>query len=103
MIFQLGRTNRKKVPTKLVLDQQLAETIQSVYRQSQLLQELERNAYEVPEELYIRAKLERAKYLYLMKEARVRNLSSDIDAPKKAKPHYLKKRKYQKDHLFMDK
>lgn len=103
MVFRFSRKKYRAQQNEQKRNQQLADVIKEVYRKHQLLKELEETAYEVPEELYMLRKVEGAKYLYLMKEARRRNISSDIALPKKARNTMLKKRGYQKEKLFSDK
>lgn len=102
MRFGRKRKNRKAQQHQARQNQQLAATIKEVYRKHQLFQELEQSAYEVPEELYMMRKIEGAKYRYLMKVARERNLTGDVATPLQAKNHWLQKRGYQKDNLFID-
>lgn len=102
MGFPFKRKRRSKAPNRSAQNEQLARVMKELYQRIQLQKELEQQAYEHSEELYIQAKIERAKYLYLMKEARVRNLVGDLDSPKKARSHYVSKRTYEKDRLFIE-
>ena len=91
---------RKHNHQKRLVDEQLKATMQDIYQKYQLLKELEEAAYDVSDELYMARKIEGAKYLCFLKEARKRHISADMSAPKKAKAFRIKKRGYQKDHLF---
>lgn len=100
MAFHLLNKKQKNHYQKRIVDEQLTETMKEVYHKYQLLQELENAAYDVSDDLYILRKIEGAKYLFLMREARCRNISGDISMPKKAKTFRVKKRGYQREHLF---
>lgn len=101
MVFHFFSKNRK-IQQKQVMDDRLSHSLQLVFKRYQLLLQLEEEAYDVPEDLHALRKIERAKYLCLMREARHRNLQGDIAQPKKAKTMRLKKRGYKKDNLYKD-
>lgn len=101
MVFHLSKKGRKN-QQKRVTDERLEKSLQAVFQRYQLLLQLEAEAYDASDELPALRKIERAKYLCLMREARHRNLTGDIAKPRKAKAMGLKKRGYRKDNLYND-
>ena len=101
MVFHLLNKGRKK-QQKQVMDERLTKSLRTVFKRYQLLLHLEEEAYDVPEDLEALRKIERAKYLCLMREARHRNIQADIAEPRKAKAMGLKKRGYKKANLYKD-
>lgn len=94
MAFGLTKQRKKDAQRNKAVDEALVNVIKDIYQKYSLLQELERTAYEVPEDLYLMRKIEGAKYFFLMQEARQRDLSIDIAAPKATKSRFLKKSQY---------
>ncbi|WP_443486690.1 DUF2508 family protein [Jeotgalibaca sp. A127] len=92
----------RKNQQKQLMDERLSNSLQTVFQRYQLLLHLEEEAYDVPEDLNALRKIERAKYLCLMREARQRNIQGDIVKPRKVKAMGLKKRGYKKDNLYQD-
>lgn len=101
MVFHLLNKSRKN-QQKQLMDERLSNSLQTVFQRYQLLLHLEEEAYDVPEDLNALRKIERAKYLCLMREARQRNIQGDIAKPRKVKAMGLKKRGYKKDNLYQD-
>lgn len=99
MVFHLLNKSRKK-QQKQEMDERLSKSLKTVFKRYQLLLRLEEEAYDVPEDLNALRKIEGAKYLCLMREARRRNIQGDIAEPRKAKAMGLKKRGYKKDNLY---
>lgn len=100
MVFHFLKRTR---PTqKQVMDERLSKSLQRVFQRYHMLLQLEEEAYDVPEDLNALRKIEGAKYLCLVREARHRQLQGDIAEPKQAKAMLLKKRGYKKDNLYKD-
>ena len=64
------------------------------------LAQLQQNAYDWPEDLRIFEKIAEAKYLFLLREAKERQIQADISAPKKAKQFRWRKRTNRAEDIF---
>ena len=91
MALGLNRKRKKDAQRIKAVDAALANVIKDIYQKYSLLQELERSAYEVTDELYLMRKIGGAKYFFLLQEARHRGLAIDIAPPKSSKSRFSKK------------
>lgn len=100
MAFHLTSASKKDNQLKRKYDEELTALITAVHQNYSTLLQLEQNAYDLPEELLIFEKIAEAKYLFLLREVKKRQMKADISAPKKAKAFKWRKRTNHAEDIF---
>lgn len=100
MLFHLTSASKKENQLKRRYDEELTALITEVHQNYSTLLQLEQNAYDLPEDLLIFEKIAKAKYLFLLREVKQRQLTADISAPKKAKALKWRKRTNHAEDIF---
>jgi predicted patatin/cPLA2 family phospholipase len=100
MAFHLNHASKKQGHLKQQYDEKLIDLISDVHQHYTTLSQLQQNAYDLPEELRIFEKIAEAKYLFLLREAKERQIQADISAPKKAKQFRWRKRTNRAEDIF---
>ena len=100
MAFHLNSASKKQGHLKQKYDEKLVDLISDVHQHYTTLAQLQQNAYDLPEDLRIFEKIAEAKYLFLLWEAKERQIQADISAPKKAKQVRWRKRTNRAEDIF---
>ena len=100
MAFHLNSASKKQGHLKQKYDEKLVDLISDVHQHYTTLAQLQQNAYDLPEDLRIFEKIAEAKYLFLLREAKERQIQADIPAQKKAKQFRWRKRTNRAEDIF---
>ena len=100
MAFHLNSPSKKQGHLKQKYDEKLVDLISDVHQHYTTLAQLQQNAYDLPEDLRIFEKIAEAKYLFLLREAKERQIQADIKEKKKAKQFRWRKRTNRAEDIF---